>query len=75
MFLKRSEAQASISPIFLGAGLQEVAKNKKSSWGVQYDYTQSRCLFRHRKQTPDYLRCLNFMRLMRTSDPKQKKKK
>jgi len=27
---ERSEAQASISPIFLGAGLQEVAKNKKS---------------------------------------------
>lgn len=52
----RSEAQASISPIFLGAGLQEVAKDKKSSWGVQYDYTNLAAYFAIVKQTPDYFK-------------------
>ena len=50
----RSEANASISPIFLGAGLQEVAKDKKSSWGIKYDYTNLAAYFAIVKQTPDY---------------------
>ncbi len=56
----RSEAQASISPIFLGAGLQEVAKDKKSSWGVQYNYTNLAAYFGIVKQTPDYFRVPEF---------------
>jgi len=51
---ERSEAQASISPIFLGAGLQEIAKDKKSSWGVNYGYTNLSLYFNIVKQKPDY---------------------
>jgi len=50
----RSEANASISPIFLGGGLQEVAKDKKSSWGITYNYTDLRAYFSLVKQNPDY---------------------
>ena len=50
----RSEANASISPIFLGGGLQEVAKDKKSSWGITYNYTDLRAYFSLVKQSPDY---------------------
>jgi len=53
---ERSEAQASFSPIFIGGGLQEIAKDKKSSWGVQYDYTNLAAYFAIVKQTPDYFR-------------------
>lgn len=51
---ERSEASASISPIFLGGALQKVAKDKKSSWGVQYNYTNVAALFAVVPQTPDY---------------------
>lgn len=51
---ERSEANASFSPIFIGAGLQEVAKDKKSSWGVKYDYTNLSVYFKMVPQTPDY---------------------
>jgi hypothetical protein len=51
---ERSEASASVSPILLGAGLQEVAKDKKSSWGGQYGYTNLTAYFKIVKQTPDY---------------------
>jgi len=51
---ERSEAQASISPIFLGAGLQEIAKDKKSSWGVNYGYTNLSVYYGIVKQKPDY---------------------
>lgn len=52
----RSEANASISPIFLGAGLQKVAADKKSSWGIKYDYTNLAAYFAIVSQTPDYYR-------------------
>ncbi len=51
---ERSEASASISPIFLGAGLQEVAKDKKSSWGMQYNYTNVAAYFALVPQSIDY---------------------
>ncbi|MES2004606.1 MAG: TonB-dependent receptor [Bacteroidota bacterium] len=57
---ERSEASASISPIFLGAGLQEVAKDKKSSWGVQYNYTNVAAYFAIVPQTPDYFKIPEF---------------
>lgn len=53
---ERSEARASISPIFMGAGLQEVAKDKKSSWGVNYDYTNLAAYFAVVPQKPDYMK-------------------
>lgn len=53
---ERSEANASISPIFLGAGLQKVAADKKSSWGIKYDYTNLAAYFAIVSQTPDYYR-------------------
>ncbi|MEA3427444.1 MAG: TonB-dependent receptor, partial [Bacteroidota bacterium] len=51
---ERSEASLSISPIFLGAGIQKVASDKKSSWGMRYDYTNLAAYFKVVKQTPDY---------------------
>lgn len=51
---ERSEASASFSPIFLGAGIQKVAKDKRSSWGMRYDYTNLAAYFKVVKQTPDY---------------------
>ncbi len=53
---ERSEASASISPIFLGAGLQEVAKDKKSSWGMQYNYTNVAAYFSLVPQSVDYFK-------------------
>ncbi len=53
---ERSEASASISPIFLGAGLQEVAKDKKSSWGMQYNYTNVAAYFALVPQSIDYFK-------------------
>src|SRR3954468_6969489 len=50
----RSAANLSISPIILGGGFQELAKNKKSSWGVNYNYVNLVAYFNIVKQTPDY---------------------
>jgi vitamin B12 transporter len=52
----RSEANLSLSPIFLGAGIQKVAKDKKSSWGATYAYTNLAAYFSVVKQTPDYFK-------------------
>ncbi|MES2328478.1 MAG: TonB-dependent receptor [Bacteroidota bacterium] len=57
---ERSEASASFSPIFIGGGLQEIAKDKKSSWGIQYDYTNLAAYFAIVKQTPDYFTIPEF---------------
>jgi vitamin B12 transporter len=51
---ERSEAQLSVSPIFLGAALQKIAKDKQSSWGVRYDHTNLAAYFAIVKQKPDY---------------------
>lgn len=57
---ERSEASASISPIFLGAGLQEVAKGKKSSWGVNYGYTNLAGYLAIVPQSLDYFKVPSF---------------
>ncbi len=49
-----SQASASISSVFLGAGLQELAKNKKSSWGVNYGYVNLVLYFALVSQGPAY---------------------
>ncbi|HLY71760.1 MAG TPA: TonB-dependent receptor [Puia sp.] len=51
---ERSEIDASISPLFWGAGTQQLAQNKKSSWGVNYGYTNVGLYFDAVKQGVDY---------------------
>lgn len=52
------EAQltVSLSTVFVGAGLQEIAKNKKSSWGFNYGYTNVWPYFQVIQQKIDYFR-------------------
>ncbi len=50
----RSSATASISPIVVGGGVQQLSKNKNFSWGVDYDYVNLIAYFNIVKQTPDY---------------------
>ncbi|MBS1607845.1 MAG: TonB-dependent receptor [Bacteroidetes bacterium] len=51
---ERSAANLSISPIILGGGFQDLSKNKKASWGVNYNYVNLVAYFNVVKQTPDY---------------------
>ncbi len=51
---EKSEIDASISPLVVGAGTQQLAKNKKSSYGFTYDYVNVGLYFSLVKQTPDY---------------------
>lgn len=57
---EQSQASASLSPIILGAGFQQLAKNKKSSWGVNYAYTNLKVYFEVVKQKPDYFKVPEF---------------
>ncbi len=56
----RSQASASISTVFLGAGYQQLAKNKKSSYGINYGYTNLLPYFNIVKQKPDYFSTPEF---------------
>src|SRR5215207_2893911 len=51
---ERSSATGAISPIVLGAGLQELSKNKKTSWGISYNYVNVIAYFNLVEQQPDY---------------------
>ena len=53
---ERSAANLSVSPIIIGAGFQQLADNKKSSWGVNYNYVNLVAYFNLIKQKPDYFR-------------------
>ncbi len=55
-----SEVNVSISPIFLGVGTQQLAKNKKSSWGTNYNYTNLIAYFKLVKQSVDYFTVPQF---------------
>ena len=57
---EKSEIDASISPIVLGAGTQQLAKNKKSSFGVTYNYVNVGLYFAIVKQTPDFFKMPQF---------------
>ena len=57
---ERSAANLFVSPIVAGAGFQDLAKNKKSSWGVDYSYVNLVAYFNIVKQTPDYFRMPEF---------------
>ena len=57
---ERSAANLSTSPIIIGAGFQQLADNKKSSWGVNYNYVNLYAYFNLVKQKPDYFKMPEF---------------
>ncbi len=57
---EKSEVDASISPLLAGIGTQQLAKDKKSSWGINYSYVNVGLYFSLVKQTPDYFRIPQF---------------
>ncbi len=52
----RSSANLSVTVLGLGGGFQHLAKNKKSSWGASYNYTDLTPAFAVIKQKQDYSR-------------------
>ena len=57
---ERSEIDATISPIIAGIGTQQLAKDKKSSFGVTYNYVNVGLYFKAVKQVPDYFKMPQF---------------
>lgn len=53
---ERSAANLSLSPIILGGGFQKLSNDKKSSWGVNYNYVNLVAYFNLVSQAPDYFR-------------------
>lgn len=53
---ERSAANLIVAPILTGAGFQQLADNKKSSWGVNYNYVNLVAYFNMVKQKPDYFK-------------------
>ncbi len=51
---EQSSATLNLSVISAGAGLQHLSKNKKSSWGFNYDYSNLSAAFAVLKQRQDY---------------------
>lgn len=51
---ERTEADLAISVIGLGGGIQHLAKDKKSSWGVSYNYTNLWLAFKFNKYKQDF---------------------
>jgi len=57
---ERSAASLAVSPIILGGGFQDLAKDKKSSWGINYSYVNLIAYFNIVKQQPDYFKMPEF---------------
>ncbi len=57
---EKSEITASISPIIVGAGTQQLSKDKRSSWGMSYDYVNVGLYFNAVPQVPDYFKTPQF---------------
>ena len=57
---ERSAANLFVSPIVVGGGYQNLAKNKKSSWGADYGYVNLVAYFNIVTQTPDYFKMPEF---------------
>ncbi len=53
---ERTEADLSFSVVGGGGGIQKLAKNKKSSWGVSYNYTNLALAFAVIKQKQDFFK-------------------
>lgn len=57
---EKSEIDASISPLVVGLGTQQLAKDKKSSYGITYSYVNVGLYFNLVKQTPDFFKMPQF---------------
>lgn len=57
---ERTSANVGISSVGLGGGYQSLSKNKKSSWGVNYSYTNLAPSFAVIKQRPDNFQIPEF---------------
>ncbi|MFI5156849.1 MAG: carboxypeptidase-like regulatory domain-containing protein, partial [Chitinophagales bacterium] len=57
---EKSEISASISPLLAGVGTQQLSADKKSSWGMTYNYVNAGLYFSLVPQTPDYFRMPQF---------------
>ena len=57
---ERSEIQVGISPIFLSAGFQQVANNKKSSFGLSYHWVNLTLYQKLVRQAPDFFNAPSF---------------
>lgn len=57
---ERSEVQAGLSPLFLSLGFQNVAKNKKSSYGLSYNWTNLTVYQKLVPQAPDFFKAPDF---------------
>jgi hypothetical protein len=51
---ERTEADLSIGVIGVGGGIQKLGKDKKSAWGISYNYTNLAFAFKFIKQKQDY---------------------
>ncbi len=57
---EKSEIQLGVSPIFLSAGLQQVSKNKKSSYGISYNWVNLTLYQNLVPQAPDFFNAPSF---------------
>lgn len=57
---ERTSANLGISIVGLSGGYQKLARNKKSSWGISYSYTNLLPYFKLVKQSPDYFHIPEF---------------
>ena len=57
---EKSEVDATLSPLVVGMGTQQLAKDKRSSWGITYNYVNVGLYFKAIKQTPDYFKMPQF---------------
>lgn len=57
---EQSSANLSISSVGVGGGYQQLAKDKKSSWGISYNYTNLLPYFKIVSQKPDYFTMPEF---------------
>jgi hypothetical protein len=51
---EKTEADLGISVVGVGGGIQHLSKDKKSSWGISYNYTNLWLAFQLFKQKPDF---------------------
>ena len=58
---EKSEIDASISPLFVGLGTQQLAKNKKFSWGINGGYTNVGPYYFLVKQVADFYKSPEFI--------------
>ncbi len=57
---EQTASNLGISTVGLSAGYQKLSKNKKSSWGISYNYTNLLPYFKIVKQKPDYFHIPEF---------------